>query len=497
MLRDTSEVLMDIKQLVRTKGFLYTICLILVDDFHLNVEAMHETDYRSRLNKNEILMLLGFLIQDEISLETPKSPFELIELKKKTYHLMEELHYSTTAPFQAKIEQLIKNPSSQNAPNDKDFFGDENMFIEPIFYSGDGIYDIQYLEFLKRKYKYNEEWLNRNADFDFDNILEIVTHIKKLHQDKFQRVNFIGLKENKQQILKDLRKGKSIPKKERDDFLALLEFYQFSEFFEAESNLAKGLDPTQITENGWKSFYLGLLDLFSITPSDFLPKHKISRFLKKFSIANSPFGRNENFQNIGDFNILSASPIIPFGSDKYFVPIIFSVFEAVYESPYYWMTEDKSYRNSLAESRGKAGEEIAFELLKAVVGENRIYKSIKIESKRGYDDTDIDVLCILGNKAICVQVKSKKLTQLSRKGNSNQLKTDFKGAVQDAYEQGMTSRTKIIEKNSIFRDENGNRLNIIDNIEDVYILIVTTENYPALTHQARSLESVTITVSSH
>lgn len=486
-MRTTADVLLDIKQLVKSKGFIYSICLIVVDDFHLNVEQMHKVDHWAKLNKNEVLMLLGFLIQDQISLDLPNSPTDLIELKKKTYELMEELHHSTMIPFFNKMRPFVENPNLRGTSREQDFFGDEDMFIEPIFYSGDGLYDFQYLEFLGRKYKYDEEWLKNNFAFDFNNAAKFALGVKSTLQSKIRKVDFLGLRENKPKFLKNLKKDKSIPKNEYENLLTMLEFYQFHKLFETELHISQGLDPSKIGESGWKTFYKGLIDLFTISEADFPSELKASDYLKQFSIEPNEVGRNSQFQSIGDFNILTASPIIPLESNRFFIPIPYSIFEAVYESPYYWMVEDKQYRDKLAENRGKAGEEITYEILKNVLGENRVFKSVKIESKKGHDDTDVDVLCILGSKAICVQVKSKKLTQLSRKGNLQQLKKDFKGAIQDAYDQGILCRKRIIEKNAVFRDENGEKLTIIEDIDDAYILVVTTENYPSLTHQSRTL----------
>lgn len=155
------------------------------------------------------------------------------------------------------------------------------------------------------------------------------------------------------------------------------------------------------------------------------------------------------------------------------------------------MLEDKSYIDTLGEHRGRVGEEITYEFLLKVFGRDGTFKSVKIQSPqietsttRKKDDTDIDVLCILGSKALCVQVKSKKLTELSRSGNDEKLQKDFQGAVQDAYEQGLLSRQKILERDAKFFDENGNAIQLSEEIDEVYVMGITTENYPSLTHQA-------------
>lgn len=486
--RDTKYIINDLKELVNSQGYIYAICLIIMDDFHYNVEKIHEIDNWKRLNKNEVSLLLGLLIQNPISLDKPNSPFELIELKKKTYSLMDELHSSTLKPLADKLKPLIENPDNFKKISKLEFFGGEDVFIEPIFYAGDGIYDFQYLEFLNRKYKYDEKWLRENKHFNFKEITEITLELRNIHQKKLGKVNFLELKENKSRIKKELKKNKSIPKnnqnKNIDMFLEMMEFYQYFEFFGLELNIEKGLSPEEISEKGWNSFYDGLLELFCVTQSDFDKHLDITNYLNNFSIPAGSSGLNEKFNNIGDFNIFSAKPILELNPGKYFIPITYSVFEAVYESPYYWMLNDEKYHNKLAEHRGKAGEEITYELLCKVFGGKRVFQSVKIESKKGHDDTDIDILCLLGSKALCVQVKSKKLTQLSRKGSFNQLLTDFKGAVQDAYEQGIISRERILENTATFYNSAGDKIKLSEDIEDVYILGVTTENYPTLTHQA-------------
>lgn len=492
--RTSNEVIQDIKSLVNTKGFIYSLCLILIEDFHFSAEVMHQIDARSRLSKNEVSLIIGLLIQEKVSTEIPSSPIKLLESKKRTRELMEELHWSTMTPsfnkFKPLLEKFEKTPI-QESPTKIDFFGGEDMFIEPIFYAGDGIYDFQYLEYLEKKYRYDEKWLNENSNFYFDKAINIVNRIKTLHQEKFRKVNFLSLRENKGEILKKLKKKKLFSSKElkenSETLYSIMEFYQFYNLFDVGPNLAKELQKNNVSEKGWNSFYAGLLDIFCISKSDFKINLDISDFLDNFTIPHKSENRNSNFQNIGDFNLFTAKPIIPLESGKYFVPITFSVFEAIYESPYYWIVKDIKYKDSLAKNRGKAGEEMTYNLLKKVFGVNSVFKALRIESKKGNDVTDIDVLCILGNKALCVQVKSKKLTQLSKKGDFKQLQKDFKGAVQDAFIQGLVCKTSVVNPNSKFFNEKNEEIKISENIDEVYILVVTTENYPTLTHQAYTL----------
>jgi len=489
--RDSKEIINDLKKLVKSVGYIYTLCLIVMDDFHFEAENMHKVNYRARLNKNEVSFLCGLLIQESISLTKPESPFILTELKKRTYSLMEELHTSINKPIIDKMKHIIENKDSRVYHDKKDFFGGENSFIEPIFYSGDGIYDFQYLEYLDKKYKYDELWLRDNKAFKFNETIKIVSQIKLLHQEKIGKVNFFWLKENKEKIIKDLKKNKSVPKEGRnkkiEEYLSMMEFFQFFELFNTENHLKKSLLPEQITESGWNSFYDGILDLLSVSPNDFDSSLNIKGFLKNFSISLESNDINKQFKNIGDFNLFASKPIIELKSKKFFIPISYSLYEAVYESPYYWMLEDKEYQGKLSFNRGKVGEEITYEMLAKVFGESRVFQSVRIESKKGQDESDIDVLCVLGSKALCVQVKSKKLTQLSRKGSFEQLQKDFKGAVQDAYGQGIVCRESILKNTATFYNSEGDKIILSEDIEEVYILGITTENYPTLTHQTSVL----------
>jgi hypothetical protein len=72
-----------------------------------------------------------------------------------------------------------------------------------------------------------------------------------------------------------------------------------------------------------------------------------------------------------------------------------------------------------------------------VFGAARVYHSINIERGKGNRLGEIDVLALFGDRTIVLQAKSKRLTLEARRGNDLQLKSDFKTAVQDAYDQAM------------------------------------------------------------
>ena len=98
-----------------------------------------------------------------------------------------------------------------------------------------------------------------------------------------------------------------------------------------------------------------MFDLFVVTKSQLKSYTQSDSFIENFSFI--PGGDiNKDYKGPGYFNIINSKPIIQIDEDRFFIPISFLVAEAVYESPYYWMCEDKEYLNSLAEHRGVVGE---------------------------------------------------------------------------------------------------------------------------------------------
>ena len=99
--------------------------------------------------------------------------------------------------------------------------------------------------------------------------------------------------------------------------------------------------------------------------------------------------------------------------------------EALYETPFFWLIEDKSYKDIALKNRGAFTEGFSKESLKKVFGEGRVFTNINIYNKKT-NVAEIDVLVIFANRAIIVQAKSKKLTIEARKGNDSCLRVTLK-----------------------------------------------------------------------
>jgi hypothetical protein len=494
-MRTTEEIISEIRDLVRTQGYIYVLCIILFEDLHFSLEKMHQTDSHSRLSINELGFLLGFLIQEEIDLTFPSAHQEFIALKKRTYELMSELQMSFHGDFFKKFDAL-GGGTKQLTPETfvAEVLSEGKEMVEPIFYAGTGAFDTQYLDRLDKKYKYDSRWLVNNKKFDISKIKLLLSEIKCLLETKVEIVTFISLKESGPSVVDDLKK------KFPDEFLDLsfeesvssLEIYQYRVLFfpPEQAKIAEELALQEffsiLTPAHWERFYKRLFDLSIVRVTDFKDQKTATNYFSSFSVRP---GKNVNstFSAVGHFNQINATPVIQINDEEYFVPIVFLLFSAAYEAPFYWMMNDKAYVNETSNSRGKVGEEMCFDMLSKIFGIKNTFSSIKISPAKGETTTDIDILCVLGNKALCVQVKSKKLTLLARSGDDTKLKEDFSKAVQEAYEQGLLVRSALLEKASKLIDSQGKIIHLSEEINDVYIMTVTTEPYPSLTHQVHTL----------
>ncbi len=493
MSRTSQEILADIKTLVHTPGYIYSLCLILYEDFHVEINKIHKVDHWAKLSVKECSLIIGFLAQKEIDYSFPHTLEETFGRKEKTYALMEELHVALNAPQFTKLREMIERQESGEVFKDDrqeriDFFAKDGSMIEPMFYAGDGVYDFQYMEYLDAKYKYDKEWLLQNKGFDIASVREIVSTIKAIAKKRSEKVLPVDIREIFPTIAAKARKKlKKTYSKEKIDELEREQLI-YASFYRYKSLFPNPNFTSNDSIEDWKVFYQNLLELFIIRPSNLIEinDEAVAHFFENFSFSPAC---NEDYKGPGHYNVLNSRPLINLGGQRFMLPIGYLLPEAVYESPFYWMWEDKSYRSNLAKNRGDVGEEIAYELLSQVFGKNNTYRSVLVETKKGQRETDIDVLCILGNKVLCVQVKSKKLTLNAKRGDFEQLSKDFKGAVQDAYDQGLVSRKALFKRKAKFINLDGKEIVLPDRINEVYIMGLTTENYPTLAHQTHILLS--------
>jgi SEC-C motif/Nuclease-related domain len=229
-----------------------------------------------------------------------------------------------------------------------------------------------------------------------------------------------------------------------------------------------------------------LLSSFIFTVDEISTISKVSNIAVKAIIDSfiAP-DKNDNFISIDDFNILNAYPIIPYNKSEYLLFHQYSLSEALYETPFFWFNSDQSYKNTASKHRGEFTESFSANRLKLVFGENRVFTNIKIFDSKKIEVGEIDVLVVFSDRAIVLQAKSKKLTVAARKGNDNCIQKDFKNAIQDSYNQGLSCAEFLIDDNYTLTDFDLNDFKINRVFKEIYLFCVVSDHYPALSFQAR------------
>ena len=328
--------------------------------------------------------------------------------------------------FMPDLSKMLKNPSE----NIFDFFNNGLMFKETMFYSGTGAYDYQYTKWVTEKYKYDADWLLKSKSINLDKLPDFYHSLKMLQQAKLNKLKF-----------------------------------------ESE-----------------ETFRDKLLDVFTLSKEEIIAKDKDFVGILENFILDLKQPQNQNFKDVGDFNILAEKPIIELTKGKYFIPMPYDLSEAIYESPFYWMNSDENYRSKAQFNRGEIAEEITYKIIEKIFGTNNTLQNLIIKKSKSTMVTDIDILAVKDDKAIIFQVKSKKLTALSKKGNIDAIQSDFKKAVKDAYEQGLTAEECLKSSNDyqfVLKSEPDFKFDL--DINKSFVVTIVLDDYPAITHQTHIL----------
>ena len=377
-----------------------------------------------RLIRTEIMTLVGLMVKRPIDFTLP-DPASIQKYIDETQRLMKELHRTMSGPLFGQITpEKVKDPSF-------DPFAHGSALREPIFYSGEAAYAFQFRDLALSKYAADNAWLEQHKGFSIDEAHRVVRSFTEV-----QNRNLTEL-----------------------------------------SGTLKQKPPSE-----WS-----VLEGFSVTPDEIvhvggLDVSVVQRVLSAFALSEG--NRNDEFRSLNDFNACTAAPLIERGPGAFILFSHHSLMQSLYESPFYWMIDDPQYKETASVNRGRFAEEFVRERLARVFGDKRVFQGVKVLESKGKERTDIDVLALFGNRAIVVQAKSKKLTLEARKGNDGQIKTDFKKAVQEAYDQGYGASSALLNPAFRFRDGTGRSLDIRPP-KEVFIITVLSEAYPALAFQAR------------
>ena len=431
--RNEDEVFSNLESLCHSDGYLHTIAYFCFRDNTLrHGEEIQKEDFleqygEDRLLRTEISTLIGLACTAELNVSLPTLS-KIQECIEKTEALLLELHHS----MMPDVSDMFRLDANNQLDRSYNPLNKGTFLREPIFYGGESAYHFQYRDLSKCKYKDDEEWIIKNKGYSIDELFIVIESIGSL---QLKKVNNILSK---------------ILQKHPDEWTAL-DAYTFT------------------------------IDEIETEVSIPLSKPLVKKIIESFVSID-----NYEFKSLDDFNQKNAFPIIKLDESRYLLFQNYSLLEALYESPFFWFWDDKSYRSTAMTNRGNFTEDFSVSRLKSVFGNNRVFQGVNILEKKGVIAGEIDVLVLFAKRAIVLQAKSKKLTLESRKGNDLAIKNDFKKAVQDAYDQAYLCSELLVSNSYKLEDKDGHSIDI-SNIEfqEVYPVCIVSDHYPALFFQAK------------
>lgn len=149
--------------------------------------------------------------------------------------------------------------------------------------------------------------------------------------------------------------------------------------------------------------------------------------------------QEQTINDIADRNIFSQYPIIELPNERgHFIIEPLSLSIAINETPYYWILDSNKFNSKvIGKIRGDNAENIVYDIIRKKFSTDYISLNTPIrKTKSSNIITDIDLLIEYKDIYIVFQVKSKRLTELSKRGDWDSIEKDFNEAAVNAYNQG-------------------------------------------------------------
>jgi hypothetical protein len=432
--RAEQDIFNSLADLCAAPGFAHALAWMSLRDNYVTFDGVMDgkalaASYASgRTVRTEFSTLLGLLIRRPLDLSEP-TPAEIQALFDRTGMLLDELHQRLGRPMWDSIIETAKLMQEDGAARPASPFARADVLREPIFYGGESAYSFQYRDMALERYAADEAWLTANKGFCIADAQAVANAISEIQSSKIVSV-----------LSRLKAKAPSFP---------------------------------------------SLLPAFTTTADEIaercgLPIETLRAVLAALSVSAPA---NQDFTSLGAFNLANACPIVALPDGSYISLQIYGIVESLYDSPFYWMVGDKTYRSKASAHRGAFTEQFVAKRLRSVFGDQNVYTNVNIEAASNRV-SEMDVLVLFGDRALIVQCKSKKMTLDSRRGNDRTLRDDFQKAVQDAYDQGLLCGRSLSRPELDFMKEDGAKLEIPE-LRHVYILCAVSDHYPVLTVQAR------------
>ena len=215
-----------------------------------------------------------------------------------------------------------------------------------------------------------------------------------------------------------------------------------------------------------------------VSKNDLVEKfgEKAKAFISKF--ATPIINANLKYTNPFTINQVSIAPLIDLGNFLY-VPHQYRLFETIYESPFYWLMDDRHYRDTAAEHRGTFLEKTAARLFCSVFGAEHVFENVTIHRNRRKIAGEADILVVYGEFVIVVQAKSKRITLKARAGDLDALKADFEGAIQAPYYQAYEF-AELIQAGAECQAKDGKVLTFHGTVR-IFPAVILSDGFPSAT----------------
>lgn len=429
-------ILEDLEEVCCSPGFAHALSFLCWRenffgyDETVTPELLSHLSSEERLLRSELSLLTRLMVSAELDLTRP-TPDAMQKQIDDVERLLQELHHTLNIPFFEQMRALGKDPSEANP-------GVTGAVMrEPMFYSGEAAYHFQYRDFAVWRYNADRDWLKSTRGFKPEDVPVLYTAISDMQTREIVRLREVTTPETAHE-------------------LTLLSAFRFT--------------ASQIAA------HCGT------------PVEQLRGAIEAFSLKGHPI--QEKYRKIGAWNQVSSYPIIPLDDGSFLLFLTYCLAESSYETPFFWMQQDKQYVNIAAANRGRFTEGFSAERLASVFGKKHVHRNVLMLDTSSDTIGEIDALVTYADRAIVLQAKSKKLTEAARRGSEDAIKSDLKKAVQDAYDQGFLCAERLLARDVEFRDEYGNTLATSHDLSEVFLLCVVADYFPGLPYLSEEFVSL-------
>ena len=433
--RPEAEIFGDLAVLCGSPGYAEAIAAICARDNIVHVgdgmsgETLAPMFSQDRLIRTEIATLVGLLAHHPIDDASP-APEIVSGYIVQTEALLLELHSALSRPWRAGLKKVLAGASTDHP------FDSGDALREPVFYSGESAYSFQYRDFAVHRYGADDAWLLANRGFDTATARVVVAAVGRLQVRKILSV----------MDARDAGGSETTP------------FLPAFTFTADEVAALSGVEAAMVAL---------ILEAFALGSDD----------------------RNARFGKLQDFNATNATPLLRLSGGRFLLFHIYSLDEALYESPAFWLAADRDYAATATTHRGEFPERFTRQRLADVFGPVAVYSNVLLPDGKKARHGEIDVLVVFGDHAIIVQNKSKRLTIEARQGNETQIRDDFKKAVQDATNQARACAERLLDPSAQLTDLESRPIRLARPIRRVFPVCLVADHYPALAAQVRQFLS--------